>query len=443
MERIERAADVVRVDVAGRVEPSSAWALLAAEHDHLVWSDRSTAPDDAVSFIGLPRSAADVLPWSGTGPGALEALCSTLRERLPAVRSRRLGWWGWIGYELGAAAAGVETAPSDEPAAAFLLTLRGVEFDHAAGRATVLALAADRPWAEATAARLSGLRPSPVLEAPRAAAAWRLEREDYLDRIAACLDAIRRGDAYQLCLTDRVTVRADRPYVDGDVLRRLRATDRSEHAGVLRFGDRSLVSASPERFLRVELDGRASTRPIKGTRPRGSDAEEDRRLAEELRTDEKERAENLMIVDLMRNDLSRVSEVGSVEVERLFEVERLASVHHLVSTVASRLTGDAISAIAALFPAGSMTGAPKRSAMQHLARLEGGPRGAYSGAWGRIAGDGSLDLAVVIRSALLHGDTAVVGAGGGITALSRPEAEWDEVRLKAAPMLRALGAATD
>jgi anthranilate/para-aminobenzoate synthase component I len=136
-----------------------------------------------------------------------------------------------------------------------------------------------------------------------------------------------------------------------------------------------------------------------------------------------------------------VSEVGSVGVQRLFDVERTATLLQLVSTVEARLRGDALSAIPALFPAGSMTGAPKRAAMQHLATMEEGPRGIYSGAWGRIACDGSLDLAVVIRSAVVRGDTATVGAGGGITALSDPSAEWEEILLKAAPLLEALGAA--
>ena len=213
------------------------------------------------------------------------------------------------------------------------------------------------------------------------------------------------------------------------------------YGGVVRIDGWALVSDSPEEFLTVDPSGRASTSPIKGTRPRSSSPQDDRALADELRASGKERAENLMIVDLMRNDLSRVSEVGSVEVSRLFTVESLPSVHHLVSTVRSRLSRDALSAVPALLPAGSMTGAPKRSAMQHLAALEGGPRGVYAGAWGRIGADGGMELAVVIRSAVIHGATATVGTGGGVTALSEPEAEWDEIVLKARPVLGALGVA--
>jgi para-aminobenzoate synthetase component I len=183
------------------------------------------------------------------------------------------------------------------------------------------------------------------------------------------------------------------------------------------------------------------TKPIKGTRPRGATLADDLRLRAELEASEKERAENVMIVDLMRNDLGRVCVTGSVGVRHLLEVESYAQVHQLVSTVEGRLRPGltAIDAVGAAFPAGSMTGAPKLSAMRILAGLEQGPRGVYAGCFGVLAADGSADLAMVIRSLRFRDGTVTIGAGGGITALSVPEEELEEVQVKAAALLRAAG----
>ena len=188
--------------------------------------------------------------------------------------------------------------------------------------------------------------------------------------------------------------------------------------------------------------GRVHTHPIKGTRPRSTDPVRDRALADELRADAKEQAENVMIVDLMRNDLSRVCEPSTVGVVRLLEVEMYPTVHQLVSEVSGRLLpGTTIEEVlAAAFPAGSMTGAPKRSAMQILRGLEGAERGIYSGAFGWIGDDGAADLAMVIRSFVVERDAAWVGAGGGITWRSVAASEVAEVGIKARAPLAALGA---
>jgi anthranilate synthase component 1 len=181
-------------------------------------------------------------------------------------------------------------------------------------------------------------------------------------------------------------------------------------------------------------------RPMKGTTPRGHNAADDRRLREQLAASPKERAENLMIVDLMRNDLSRVAITGTVEVTELFAIESYRQVHQLVSTIQARLRPDISVArvIDALFPAGSMTGAPKRSAMSILSRLEQGPRGIFSGVFGIIGEDGRTDLAMVIRSIVVDPAGTWIGAGGGITVLSDPIAELAELKLKAAPLIASL-----
>jgi anthranilate/para-aminobenzoate synthase component I len=262
---------------------------------------------------------------------------------------------------------------------------------------------------------------------------------EYAALIAACRERIADGDAYQLCLTTRFTLPG--PTDALAAFRRLRRGASSHHAGFVRIGDTALVSASPERFLEVR-DGRVHTHPIKGTRPRHPDPARDAALAEDLRADAKERAENVMIVDLMRNDLSRVCEPSSVGVDRLLEVESYPTVHQLVSEVSGTLRpGTTIrDLLDASFPAGSMTGAPKSSAMEILAELEGAPRGVYSGAFGWIGDDGAADLAMVIRSIVVEPDATWVGAGGGITWRSVAASEVAEVGIKARAPLAAVGA---
>ncbi len=231
----------------------------------------------------------------------------------------------------------------------------------------------------------------------------------------------------------------------GDVhqlYQRLRATSPAPHGGVVEFAPGvGLASVSPEAFLQADAR-RVTIRPIKGTRPRYDVAAEDRAAAEELRRSEKERAENVMVVDLERNDLGRVCEIGAVTVPELFAVEAHPTVWQLVSTVRGRLREDVgyASALMACFPCGSVTGAPKRSVMRIIDELEPVPRGWYCGAVGWVA-PGAMRTAVTIRTAVLRADgTVSYGTGSGIVADSDPAAEYAEARLKAAPFLAAVGA---
>ena len=425
------------------IEPDRVFAALGHEGPASVWWD--PAGNAGPGFIGFATTDEDLLVVDRPPVDPLP-FAASLRARLGTrAASALLGWWGCLAYEFGVAVEGLPVPDSAAPAAAFAFVDRGLVLDRAAGTVTPIALegAPDAEvWLDRTVQRLGAL--PPLAELPPEAAPrwrWRHERAAYLDRIAACQAAIRRGDAYQLCLTNTISVDAQLDPLA--VYRRLRDLTPTAHCGILRVGDRWLLSASPEQFLTVDPAGTARTRPMKGTRPRSPEASEDRRLAEELVASEKERAENLMIVDLMRNDLSRVSRVGSVTVPELFAVESYGWSHQLVSTVESSLETDPVAAVLALFPAGSMTGAPKRSAIRLLGELEDGPRGWYSGAWGRLSVDGSVDLAVVIRSIAIGPDGMRIGSGGGITALSDPAEEWDEVVLKARPMLLAIGADPD
>lgn len=419
------------------------------------------------------------------------------REFLRGLRDGgREGWIVALGYELGVPLLGLDPAPgvdADAVAPAFALRMEtALLLDHARGTAELRGPsdAVLDAWMERYGAPLltDGVKPGgdgscdsgrsapsaqddgrawgPAQDDGRGRsfargsaqgdgglgrAGWRKTPAEYEAEVEACRAAIRDGDAYVLCLTDTAAVPAAGVDPLGLYLRlRGAAAGRAVRGGVLVAGERALVSASPERFLGLR-DGRIATHPIKGTRPRGETPEDDARLAAELAADPKERAENLMIVDLMRNDLSRVCVPGTVATTGFLRVETHPHVHQLVSTVEGELLpgADAVDAIAACFPGGSMTGAPKRRAVEILAALEGAPRGLYAGCFGWIGrgagGESEAELAMTIRGVELRGvgtpaAVALVGAGGGVTADSRPAQEEAEKRLKAAPLLAALGA---
>jgi para-aminobenzoate synthetase component I len=267
-----------------------------------------------------------------------------------------------------------------------------------------------------------------------------LDRDAYMAGVEAVRAFIARGDIYQANLTRRL----ETPF-DGDpwpLYRRLRTGDPSLYAAYLDAGDRrAVLSASPEPFLSVDRTGVVTTDPIKGTRPRGRTREEDRALACELLASEKDRAENVMIVDVLRNDLGRVCSPGSVRVPRLCRLERTAAVQHLVSTVTGRLEPgmDAFDLIAASFPGGSITGAPKIRAMELLEELEPVRRGPYTGSLGWIGPDGAMASSILIRTLVADGRRLSLHVGGGITYRSDPAAEWDETVAKARGPLSAIG----
>ena len=272
--------------------------------------------------------------------------------------------------------------------------------------------------------------------------------EAYAAAYAEVQRQLHLGNSYEVNLTYREVELADTGPVAAYL--RLRALNPAPYAGYLQHRGAHLLSSSPERFATVDRHRTLETRPIKGTTPRGATPEEDEHERRRLATDPKYRAENLMIVDLLRNDLATVCEVGSVEVPSLMEVESYESVHQLVSTVRGRLRPEVgtVAALRALFPAGSMTGAPKRRTMEVIDRVEATPRGVYAGAFGWLSGDGRADLAVVIRSLVASQAPGPVaeagrwryelGTGGGITVRSDLAEEHAETRWKAARLRAAL-----
>jgi len=431
-------------------EPADVFAAGFADEPLAVWLDGTP-----VSYIGIGRRLATASVADGTvtldGVTRPGEMLDLLREELLAADVAagdgfRLGWAGWLGYELRQQTLGVPvTRFTERPDAALIFVDRLLAFDHAAGTLTALALTEEGLADLQNRALRRAQEPKSVpefVEGQSAAvhATWADTDAEYLAMIRACQAAIYEGEAYQLCLTTEATVPGT-PDPLGTYLR-LRAGSPSHHGGFIRAGEVALLSASPEQFLSVTPDGIVESKPIKGTRPRGGSPASDAALARELLDSEKERAENLMIVDLMRNDIARVSEVGSVAVTSLLAVESYAHVHQLVSTVRGTLRPGlgAVDAVAACFPAGSMTGAPKIRAVELLDTIEHRARGVYSGAFGYFSLDGRADLAMVIRSIVIDARGATVGAGGGITALSVPAEELAEVKLKAAALLAALGA---
>jgi para-aminobenzoate synthetase len=255
-------------------------------------------------------------------------------------------------------------------------------------------------------------------------------------------EELRAGNSYEVNLTYRLEVEGG--VSPAAAYLRLRDLNPAPYAGFLQHdvdGARAwLLSSSPERYALITADRVLETKPIKGTTPRGETEEEDARLRDRLATDSKFRSENLMIVDLLRNDVSMVCDPGTVTVPSLMQVESYTTVHQLVSTVRGRLADQVspVQALRALFPAGSMTGAPKLRTMQIIDEVEETPRGAYAGAFGWIGADGRADLGVVIRSLMTAGDGRWwVGTGGGITVRSSVTEEYAESRWKADRLLRA------
>lgn len=325
-----------------------------------------------------------------------------------------------------------------------------VAFDTFASRAWVIASdltkADDRPSAirrmEVLAEKVSAARPlpglAPITDAPWV---WTMDKVGYEATVAKAIDYIYAGDIFQANITTSAWAELPAEVDAFTLYRRIRWLSPAPFAAYVSAGpDHKLLSASPERFLSLDASGKISTRPIKGTRPRGDVPELDAAYAQELVESAKDRAENLMIVDLLRNDISRVSLIGSVAVPRLHKLETFAHVHHLVSEVSSRLRPgfDAVDLLRASFPGGSITGAPKIRAMEIIHELENRRRGPYCGSVFWAGFNGAMDSSIVIRSLVLSEGRVGAHAGGGIVADSDPASEYDEMRTKLDPLLASL-----
>ncbi len=435
------------------VDPLAAFAPFAAA-PYCVFLDSADVAGGRGRYSYICIDPAQVLTGNGYDQ-PFQKLRSLLGETRiscdPDLPPFQTGVCGVLGYELGGT---IERLPPPKagvgfPTLAAALYDTVIAFDTLDHRAWVIGtdLAEDRSPAaervELLSTKLAATIPLPPLPStPEADWGWQLSGDAYRHAVAAAIEYIHAGDIFQA----NITARADTPLPDGvspfDLYRRLRQQSPAPFAAYVRCGpEATLVSASPERFLKVDSTGRISTRPIKGTRPRGVNATEDAALAAELQASAKDRAENLMIVDLLRNDLSRVAEIGSVEVSALCELETFARVHHLVSEINGQLrtNKDVFDLLIAAFPGGSVTGAPKVRAMEIIHELEPVARGPYCGSVFWAGADGQMDSSIVIRSLAIAGDTVHAHAGGGIVADSEPERELDEMLTKAGPLLASVG----
>ncbi|MEX1156982.1 MAG: anthranilate synthase component I family protein [Chloroflexota bacterium] len=364
------------------------------------------------------------------------------------------GLAGFLGYDLGHRLERLpEVARADQDLPLLRLALHDwvLAFDRRTGGAWLAGRALDGDGARLERRladvrdRLAALPGPDSADLPALAFRSGLARGVYEARVSAVREAIAGGEIYQANLTRRL----EAPFTADPwpVYRRLRTGDPGLFAAFLDLGPspagvrRAIVSASPEPFLSVDEAGRVVTDPIKGTRPRGNSREEERQLGAELLASAKDQAENVMIVDVLRNDLGRVCRLGSVRVPRLCRLERTATVQHLVSTVTGELAPgrDAFHLLAAAFPGGSITGAPKIRAMEILETLEPVRRGPYTGAAGWIGADGAMATSILIRTFVADGARLTLHVGGGITWYSDPAAEWDETVAKASGPLRAIG----
>ena len=382
----------------------------------------------------------------------------------------RLGWVGYLGYELKTEVGSSNQHESDLPDAVMMFLDRALVIDHDANSIHLLALrraddptghAANQDWFDHTRARIALIPAEEVSDADqrRATSAKadtatpeerrnptleaRHSQNDYLDLIDQLQQKITDGETYEVCLTNMLEGSATPHETPLEMYLQLRADNPTPFGAFIRTREAAILSTSPERFLRIGADGRVESKPIKGTRPRGANPDEDEAIKAELAASVKDRSENLMIVDLVRHDLGRTAELGSVQVDTLFGIESYATVHQMVSTVSSRLAEDAspVACVRAAFPPGSMTGAPKLRTMAIIDELEAGPRGVYSGAVGYFSLGGAVDLSVVIRTLVVQGEKVRYGVGGAIVALSDSEEEFAETVVKAAPVLRLLGGA--
>jgi para-aminobenzoate synthetase len=357
------------------------------------------------------------------------------------------GYVGWFGYELQQDCGSRVCRKASTPDSLLIHSDRFIAVDHVEGKNYLVAIdgpeheARARQWLDETEAAIANLQLSPpiVPHGTRPLDVVMAKGEHaYRASVEECLHMIREGETYQVCLTNELSCESDLDPLD--VYRVMRRINPAPFAAFMRWPGGAVLSASPERFLSSDTQGEIETKPIKGTARRDPDLRRDHELREALRQSRKDRAENAMIVDLLRNDLSRCCEPGTVHVSELFGVESYETVHQLVSTVRGTLRPDCTvtDLLQAAFPGGSMTGAPKLRTLEIVDRLEQRARGIYSGALGWIGADGAADLSIVIRTIVAQQGRFTIGVGGGVVAASTPQAEYAEMLLKAQASIKAL-----
>jgi len=459
-------------EIEGEAPTEALFERLFMDAENAFWLDSVDAPTRLAQSSYMGTSAGRdrcLLSYDvGAGEVAIErARRSTVEHRSifdlldrevakhavepPAELARGLigGFVGYLGYELKADCGSPNVHSSDMPDALMMLANRVIAVDHVRRRTYVCAVGREEDaeadaWLEMAAAEVAAVladppapvpTPDPEDPPPQVSFQSGRGREQYLADIAHSQAELAAGESYEVCLTDQFSTDASPdPFV---LYRHLRRSNPAPFAAYLKFGERAIVSSSPERFLSVDRQRRVEARPIKGTISRSEDPVLDASHRAELAEDEKTMAEHLMIVDLLRNDVGRVCDVDSVSVPELMVIEPYATVHQMVSTIEGYLEPDRspVECVHSCFPGGSMTGAPKLRTMEIIDDIEDEARGVYSGAIGYFGLDGSTDLSIVIRTIVMRPGRTTIGAGGAIVMQSDPVDEFDEILLKArAPM---------
>ncbi|MBI1876001.1 MAG: anthranilate synthase component I [Acidobacteria bacterium] len=461
--------------MADLLTPVSAF-LKIAEHSDYAFLLESVEGGEQVarySFLGKDpflilraRDGKTIIDRAGQTTEADEPFIAALRRLMADFRSPFVpglprftgGAVGYVGYDavpwfesVTLQTPGPETSSPTEDLAGFMLFDTVLAFDHVQHRILIIAnarISADddlQALYQFACAKIQflereldrALSHADAPSAPPLEVRSNTTREAFEQKVRTAKEYIAAGDIYQVVLSQRFEAEVvTEPFT---VYRALRHVNPSPYMFFIRMGDLSMIGASPEMLVRVE-GRRMETHPIAGTRPRGHTEDEDQRLADELKANEKERAEHVMLVDLGRNDLGRVGEYGSVRVPQFMALEKYSHVMHLVSIVEGRLAEghDRLDALAACFPAGTVSGAPKVRAMEIIAELEPARRGIYAGAVGYLDFAGNLDCCITIRTIVMVNGRAYVQAGAGIVADSNPAAEYEETRDKARALVRAL-----
>ncbi|MBL9043162.1 MAG: aminodeoxychorismate synthase component I [Myxococcales bacterium] len=441
------------------VDPEKVFLSLYADRDNCFWLDSQSVSQgmSQFSFMGcaaqgalLTYGAADVASDAG-GERYLAALERALEgtfvrcvDELPFEFHG--GYIGYMSYEMKAALGAATTHRNAIPDAVWMHVDRFLAFDHQSGDVWLVAVAEPEEcasvlgWMDATSEALKSLphsdRAEDFLGLRAISVSMDFGREDYLAAIEHCKEKIVDGESYEVCLTN--SFKFDQKLDPVALYLAMRRGNPAPFGAFIRVREDCVLSTSPERFLKVDANGTVQTKPIKGTCARSDDPIIDRKNAAGLAASEKDQAENLMIVDLMRNDLGRVSVPGSVTVPKLMDIESFKTVHQMVSTVESTLKPECslVDLLRAVFPGGSITGAPKIRTMEIIDRLERSPRGIYCGTIGYLGYNRIADLNIAIRTLSYDGTTVRFGAGGAITYLSQPEEEFQEILLKAEAVLR-------
>ena len=446
--------------IATAIDSESVFMTLYRDSEHAFWLDNANATRESggFSFMGdAPGHNVRTYRLAEDTPGLaqghrflcdletdLESIIVEGGDDLPF--SFRGGWIGYFTYEMKALFGANNAYRNDIPDAVWMCADRFIAFDHLSGAVWAVCLANEndidnaRQWVDQCTKNILNITPcsqtKPALHRNQFTVNIHHSREEYLTAIEHCRQAINDGESYEICLTNQFHVELD---VDPLTLyRHLRGKNPAPFAAFIKSGPTSILSASPERFLNVNEQGRVQSKPIKGTCSRSPDPDKDRLEAQALAESPKDRAENLMIVDLLRSDLSRVSKVCSVTVPKLMDIESFATVHQMVSTIESQLKPQCtlIDLIRATFPGGSVTGAPKLRTMEIIDKLEQKGRGVYCGTIGYLGYNRIADLNIAIRTLSHDGRRLTYGAGGAITYLSDARQEFEEVLLKSNAVLK-------